>query len=165
MWPGPFTDDDLEKIEAKMKEITSQKLRFSRQDVSRDEAINFFSGLGEKYKVELLEEFTDPVVSYYQQENSSTLERSSPSSHRLSQGFQAHKRCGGLLARRSSINPMLQRIYGTAFFDKESLKKYLTFLEEAPESAITGDWERNWSCSVSRMKLAPEWLFITQGGR
>ncbi|MGO9689353.1 MAG: TGS domain-containing protein, partial [Syntrophobacteraceae bacterium] len=63
----PFTQDDLEKIEAKMKEITSQKLRFSRLDVPREEALGFFSGLGEKYKVELLEGFADPVVSYYQQ--------------------------------------------------------------------------------------------------
>ena len=127
----PFTDDDLEKIEAKMKEITSQKLRFSRQDVSRDEAINFFSGLGEKYKVELLEEFTDPVVSYYQQGDLVDLCRGPHLPHT---GFlKAFKltSVAGAYWRGNEHNPMLQRIYGTAFFDKESLKKYLTFLEEA----------------------------------
>ena len=127
----PFTDDDLEKIEAKMKEITSQKLRFSRQDVSRDEAINFFSGLGEKYKVELLEEFTDPVVSYYQQGDLVDLCRGPHLPHT---GFlKAFKltSVAGAYWRGNEHNPMLQRIYGTAFFDRESLKKYLTFLEEA----------------------------------
>ena len=127
----PFTEDDLEKIEAKMKEITSQKLRFSRQDVSREEAINFFSGLGEKYKVELLEEFTDPVVSYYQQGDLVDLCRGPHLPHT---GFlKAFKltSVAGAYWRGNEHNPMLQRIYGTAFFDKESLKKYLTFLEEA----------------------------------
>ena len=59
----PFTQEDLEKIEAKMREIVSQKLPFSRRDMPREEAIGFFAGLGESYKVELLEGFTDPVVS------------------------------------------------------------------------------------------------------
>ena len=127
----PFTQDDLEKIEAKMKEITSQKLRFSRLDVPREEAIGFFSGLGEKYKVELLEEFTDPVVSYYQQGDLVDLCRGPHIPHT---GFlKAFKltSVAGAYWRGTEHNPMLQRIYGTAFFDKESLKKYLTFLEEA----------------------------------
>jgi len=127
----PFTQDDLEKIEAKMKEITSQKLRFSRLDVPREEAIGFFSGLGEKYKVELLEEFTDPVVSYYQQGDLVDLCRGPHIPHT---GFlKAFKltSVAGAYWRGNEHNPMLQRIYGTAFFDKESLKKYLTFLEEA----------------------------------
>ena len=127
----PFTEDDLEKIEARMKEITSQKLRFSRRDVPREEAIGFFSGLGEKYKVELLEEFTDPVVSYYQQGDLVDLCRGPHIPHT---GFlKAFKltSVAGAYWRGSEHNPMLQRIYGTAFFDKESLKKYLTFLEEA----------------------------------
>ena len=127
----PFTQDDLEKIEAKMKEITSQKLRFSRLDVPREEALGFFSGLGEKYKVELLEGFTDPVVSYYQQGDLVDLCRGPHVPHT---GFlKAFKltSVAGAYWRGNEHNPMLQRIYGTAFFDKESLKKYLTFLEEA----------------------------------
>ncbi len=127
----PFTQDDLEKIEAKMKEITSQKLRFSRLDVPREEALGFFSGLGEKYKVELLEGFADPVVSYYQQGDLVDLCRGPHVPHT---GFlKAFKltSVAGAYWRGNEHNPMLQRIYGTAFFDKESLKKYLTFLEEA----------------------------------
>jgi threonyl-tRNA synthetase len=127
----PFTQEDLEKIEAKMREITSQKLPFSRRDVPREEAIGLFSRVGEKYKVELLEGFTDPVVSFYQQGDFIDLCRGPHVPH---SGFlKAFKltSVAGAYWRGDERNPMLQRIYGTAFFDAESLKKYLNFLEEA----------------------------------
>ncbi|MGA3116873.1 MAG: threonine--tRNA ligase [Syntrophobacteraceae bacterium] len=127
----PFTQEDLEKIEAKMREITSQKLAFSRREVPREEAIGYFSEVGEKYKVELLEEFTDPVVSFYQQGDFIDLCRGPHVPH---SGFlKAFKltSVAGAYWRGDERNPMLQRIYGTAFFDVESLKKYLKFLEEA----------------------------------
>ena len=127
----PFTQEDIEKIEARMKEITSQNLPFSRKEVPREEAIGFFSKLGEKYKVELLEEFTDPEVSYYQQGDFIDLCRGPHIPH--SGYLKAFKltSVAGAYWRGDERNPMLQRIYGTAFFDAESLKKYLTFLEEA----------------------------------
>ena len=127
----PFTQEDIEKIEARMKEITSQNLPFSRKEVPREEAIGFFSKLGEKYKVELLEEFTDPEVSYYQQGDFIYLCRGPHIPH--SGYLKAFKltSVAGAYWRGDERNPMLQRIYGTAFFDAESLKKYLTFLEEA----------------------------------
>ena len=127
----PFTQEDLEKIEAKMREITSQKLPFSRRDVPREEAIGLFSRVGEKYKVELLEGFTDPVVSFYQQGDFIDLCRGPHVPH---SGFlKAFKltSVAGAYWRGDERNPMLQRIYGTAFFDAESLKKYLNLLEEA----------------------------------
>ncbi|SPJ13821.1 threonyl-tRNA synthetase [Syntrophobacter sp. SbD2] len=127
----PFTQEDLEKIEAKMKEITSQKLPFFRRDVPREEAIGLFSRVGEKYKVELLESFTDPVVSFYQQGDFIDLCRGPHVPH---SGFlKAFKltSVAGAYWRGDERNPMLQRIYGTAFFDAESLKKYLNLLEEA----------------------------------
>ncbi len=126
-----FTQEDLEKIEAKMREITSQKLPFSRRDVPREEAIGLFSKVGEKYKVELLEGFTDPVVSFYQQGDFIDLCRGPHVPH---SGFlKAFKltSVAGAYWRGDERNPMLQRIYGTAFFDAESLKKYLNLLEEA----------------------------------
>jgi threonyl-tRNA synthetase len=129
--PRPFTQEDLEKIEAKMREITSRKIAFSRRDVPREEAIGFFSRVGEKYKVELLEEFTDPVVSFYQQGDFIDLCRGPHVPH---SGFlKAFKltSVAGAYWRGDERNQMLQRIYGTAFFDAESLKKYLNFLEEA----------------------------------
>ncbi len=127
----PFTQEDLEKIEAKMREITSQKIPFSRRDVPREEAIGLFSRVGEKYKVELLEGFTDPVVSFYQQGDFIDLCRGPHVPH---SGFlKAFKltSVAGAYWRGDERNPMLQRIYGTAFFDAESLKKYLHLLEEA----------------------------------
>jgi threonyl-tRNA synthetase len=127
----PFTQEDLEKIEAKMREIVSQKLPFSRRDMPREEAIGFFAGLGESYKVELLEGFTDPVVSIYRQGDFIDLCRGPHIPH---SGFlKAFKltSVAGAYWRGDERNPMLQRIYGTAFRDVESLKKYLTFLEEA----------------------------------
>ncbi|MHC1727927.1 MAG: threonine--tRNA ligase [Syntrophobacteraceae bacterium] len=127
----PFTQEDLEKIEAGMKEITSQKLRFERREVPREEAIGFFSGLGEKFKVELLQEFTDPTVSYYQQGDFIDLCRGP---HIPNSGYlKAFKltSVAGAYWRGDERNQMLQRIYGTAFFDKDSLKRYLNFLEEA----------------------------------
>ena len=129
--PRPFTQEDLEKIEARMTEIASQKLPFSRRDVPREEAIGFFSMVGEKYKVELLEGFADPVVSFYQQGDFIDLCRGPHVPH---SGFvKAFKliSVAGAYWRGDERNAMLQRIYGTAFFDAESLKKYLNFLEEA----------------------------------
>ena len=129
--PRPFTQEDLEKIEARMTEIASQKLPFSRRDVPREEAIGFFSSVGEKYKVELLEGFADPVVSFYQQGDFIDLCRGPHVPH---SGFvKAFKliSVAGAYWRGDERNTMLQRIYGTAFFDAESLKKYLNFLEEA----------------------------------
>lgn len=127
----PFTQDDLEKIEAKMKDIVSQKLSFSRREMPREEAMSFFDGMGEKYKVELLEGFTDPSVSIYQQGDFIDLCRGP---HIPNSGFLKSFKLtsvAGAYWRGDEHNAMLQRIYGTAFFDPESLKKYLTFLEEA----------------------------------
>jgi threonyl-tRNA synthetase len=127
----PFTQEDLEKIEARMREIVSQKLAFSRREVSREEAIALFSAMGEKYKVELLEEFRDPTVSIYQQGDFVDLCRGPhiPQTGLL-KAFKLTSQAGAYW-RGDEHNPMLQRIYGTAYFDVDSLKKYLTFLEEA----------------------------------
>ncbi len=127
----PFTQEDLEKIEAKMREITRQKLPFQRQDVPREEAIDFFSKMGEQYKVDLLREFTDSTVSYYRQGDFIDLCRGP---HIPNTGYlKAFKltSVAGAYWRGDEHNQMLQRIYGTAFFDVEALKKYLEFLEEA----------------------------------
>ncbi len=127
----PFTDEDLEKIEARMKEIVSKKLPFSRRDVAREEAIRDFSEKGEKYKVELLEEFTDPSVSYYQQGDFVDLCRGPHIPHTgYLRAFKLTS-VAGAYWRGDEHNQMLQRIYGTAFFDKDALKKYLNFLAEA----------------------------------
>ncbi|MGC8492902.1 MAG: threonine--tRNA ligase [Syntrophobacteraceae bacterium] len=127
----PFTQEDLEKIEERMREIVSKKLPFSRRDLPREEALGLFTTMGEKYKVDLLEQFADPTVSIYQQGDFVDLCRGP---HIPQTGFlKAFKltSVAGAYWRGDEKNPMLQRIYGTAFFDVESLKKYLAFLEEA----------------------------------
>jgi threonyl-tRNA synthetase len=127
----PFTHEDLEKIEAKMGEIVSGRHKFERREMDREEAIRVFREKGEKYKVELLESFGDPTVSLYQQGSFVDLCRGPHIPHT---GYlKAYKltSVAGAYWRGDERNPMLQRIYGTAFPDKEGLKKYLHFLEEA----------------------------------
>ena len=127
----PFTHEDLEKIEAKMGEIVSGRHKFERREMDREEAIGVFREKGEKYKVELLESFGDPTVSLYQQGSFVDLCRGPHIPHT---GYlKAYKltSVAGAYWRGDERNPMLQRIYGTAFPDKEGLKKYLHFLEEA----------------------------------
>jgi threonyl-tRNA synthetase len=129
--PDPFTPDDFERIEAQMAEIVSARLPFKRKELTVAEAIEFFDKQGEKYKVELLREMEVDSVSLYQQGEFTDLCRGPhlPDSSWL----KAFKllRVAGSYWRGDEKNPMLQRIYGTAFFDKKELKRYLNQLEEA----------------------------------
>ena len=127
----PFTPDDFELIEKKMQEIASARLPFVRKEMKVSEAIDFFDKQGEKYKVELLREMDVETVSTYQQGDFVDLCRGPhlPDSSWL----KAFKllRVAGSYWRGDEKNPMLQRLYGTAFYDKKELKKYLNQLEEA----------------------------------
>lgn len=127
----PFTQDDLDRIEAKMKELVGAKLKFERKVLPRDEAIDFFTRRGEGYKVELLQGFSDPTVSFYTQGDFVDLCRGPHVPH--SGYVRAFKltSVAGAYWRGDEHNTMLQRIYGTAFADRDALKKYLHFLEEA----------------------------------
>jgi threonyl-tRNA synthetase len=127
----PFTQEDLEKIETVMAEIVGKKLPFHRKVLSREDAIQRFESAREKYKVELIESFEDPTVSLYEQGDFVDLCRGP---HIPNTGYlKAYKltSVAGAYWRGDERNTMLQRIYGTAFPDKEALKKYLKFLEEA----------------------------------
>lgn len=129
--PRPFSPEDLEEIERRMARIISERLPFVRREVPRDEAIRFFKERGENYKVELLEELDEPTVSLYEQGTFVDLCRGP---HIPDTGYiRAFKltSVAGAYWRGDERNPMLQRIYGTAFADEESLEKYLNFLEEA----------------------------------
>ena len=97
--PEPFTPEDLAKIETHMAELTAQDLPFRRDEVSREQAINYFRSEGEAYKVELLEEIPQEKVSLYQQGNFIDLCRGPhmPSTG-YHQGLQAHRHLRGLLA-------------------------------------------------------------------
>ncbi|MFI5322392.1 MAG: threonine--tRNA ligase [Thermodesulfobacteriota bacterium] len=126
-----FTPEDLEKIEEKMREIVDQKKPLVRKKVSRQNAVDIFSGEGENYKVEIVNDLPpDQQITIYEQGDWHDLCRGP---HAPSTGYvKAFKllSIAGAYWRGDEKNPMLQRIYGTAFWDKKQLKKYLDKLEE-----------------------------------
>lgn len=129
----PFTPEDLEKIEAKMRDIVKADERFVREEVDRAEAIHTFSEMGEKYKAELIQGLAEQeVVSIYRQGAWFDLCRGPhlPSTKHVGTGFKLLKLAGAYW-RGDSKNAMLQRIYGTAWRDDKELKAYLHQLEEA----------------------------------
>jgi threonyl-tRNA synthetase len=127
----PFTPEDFEAIEAKMLETVRGGISFERNVVSKADAIELFEKKGEQYKVELLKEIEADTVSLYQLGDFVDLCRGPhvPNSSWL----QVYKliKVAGAYWRGDERNPMLQRLYGTAFADKKKLKKYLNALEEA----------------------------------
>ncbi|AMP90963.1 threonine--tRNA ligase [Legionella pneumophila] len=127
-----FTPDDLSLIEAKMHELAKANLAITRRELPRNEAIQYFKGLGEEYKAKIIADIPeDEVLSLYKQGDFEDLCRGP---HVPSTGFlKAFKltKVAGAYWRGDSNNEMLQRIYGTAWADKKSLEEYLFRLEEA----------------------------------
>ncbi|HRJ60344.1 MAG TPA: threonine--tRNA ligase [Azospirillaceae bacterium] len=129
----PFTPDDLEKIEAKMKEIVGRDKPLVREEWPRADAVAYFKNLGEHFKVELIEGLPDgEVVSVYRQGDWLDLCRGphAPSVGKVGMAFKLMK-VAGAYWRGDHRNPMLQRIYGTAWRDEKELKAHLHMLEEA----------------------------------
>jgi threonyl-tRNA synthetase len=128
---SPFTPEDLERIEVVMREIVKSDLRFIREDMPRERAIAFFEERGEPFKVEILRGIDAPTVSLYRQGDFVDLCRGP---HVTSTGqLRAFKllSASGAYWRGDEKNPMLQRIYGTAWLTQEELDKHLWRLEEA----------------------------------
>jgi threonyl-tRNA synthetase len=131
--PTPFTPEDLVRIEERMRDIVARDEPITRQEMSRDEAVSFFSAMGEKYKAEIIAQIpSDQPISLYRQGAFIDLCRGPhlPSTGRLGQAFKLMK-VAGAYWRGDARNEMLQRIYGTAWFDEKDLKAYLTMLDEA----------------------------------
>ena len=130
----PFTPEDLERIEARMHEIVGRNLPIVREVWDREEAKKVFGALGEHYKVEIIEDIIPEgeAVSVYRQGDWLDVCRGPhlPSTGKLGNGFKLMK-VAGAYWRGDSKNPMLQRIYGTAWRDKKELAAYLHRLEEA----------------------------------
>ncbi len=127
-----FTPDDLKAIEKKMSELAKGNDTVTRKVMPRDEAIDFFRGMGEEYKAEIIESIPQGEdLSLYQQGNFIDLCRGPhvPSTGKL-KAFKLMKLAGAYW-RGDSSNEMLQRVYGTAWQDKKALKAYLNRLEEA----------------------------------
>lgn len=128
----PFTPEDLEAIEKRMAELAKQDLTVSRSVMGRDEAVDYFRGIGEEYKAEIIESIpADEEIGLYGQGDFKDLCRGPhvPSTGKL-KAFKLTK-VAGAYWRGDSNNEMLQRIYGTAWADKKALKQYLVRLEEA----------------------------------
>jgi threonyl-tRNA synthetase len=128
----PFSEEDLRRIEEKMQEIVRRDLPIRREEWSRDEAIETFDRLGEKYKVEIIQGIPgDEPLSVYRQGEWFDLCRGPhvPSTGRL--GAFKLTTVAGAYWRGDSRNAMLQRVYGTAWADREQLEAHLKQVEEA----------------------------------
>lgn len=128
-----FTPEDLGRLEERMHEIVNRDEPFSREVWGRKEAIEFFKKQGESFKAEIIEGLpTGEEVTLYRQGNFIDLCRGPhlPSTGKLGHGFKLMKLAGAYW-RGDPKNPVLQRIYGTAWSTEKDLQTYLTRLEEA----------------------------------
>jgi threonyl-tRNA synthetase len=129
----PFTPEDLERLEVRMREIVDRDEKITREVWSRDEAVDFFKKQGERFKAEWIGEIpADEDISVYKQGNFVDLCTGPhlPSTGKLGKAFKLTK-VAGAYWRGDPTNPQLQRVYGTAWRDEKELKAYLTMLEEA----------------------------------
>ncbi len=130
----PFTPDDLEKMEKRMKEIVARDEEIIRTEMPRDEAVEFFRDMGEIYKAEIIASIpSDEPITLYRQGDFIDLCRGPhlPSTKYLGGDTFKLMNVAGAYWRGDSNNEMLQRVYGTAWRDKKELKAYLHRLEEA----------------------------------
>ncbi len=128
----PFTPDFLQKVEKEMQKIIKKNDRLERFELPRGEAIEFCKQANQPYKVELIEDLPEgEVISFYKQGDFTDLCAGPhlPSTGKV-KAFKLQS-IAGAYWRGSEKNKMLQRIYGTAFFDKDELAAYLEKLEEA----------------------------------
>ena len=125
----PISEDDFPKIEAEMKKIVKAKLPIRRREVSKAEALQFYKD--EPYKLEMIQDLEDGQISFYSQEEFTDLCRGPHVPHTgFVKAFKLMK-VSGAYWRADQSRAQLQRIYGTAYFNKKALKAYLHFLEEA----------------------------------
>ncbi len=129
----PFTPDDLPKIEAKMREIIARDAPFTCEVIDRKQAKKLFADKGETFKLELIDAIPEgDEIKIYSQREWLDLCRGPhmTSTGKVGKGFKLLK-IAGAYWRGDSNNPMLQRIYGTAWASEDDLKAYLHQLEEA----------------------------------
>ena len=126
---APISEDDFPKIEAEMKKIVKAKLPIRRREVSKAEALEFYQN--EPYKLEMIQDLEDGQISFYSQDEFTDLCRGPHVPHTgFVKAFKLMK-VSGAYWRADQSKAQLQRVYGTAYFNKKDLKAYLNFLEEA----------------------------------
>jgi len=129
--PERITEEDLKTIEEEMGRVVGEKIPFERDVLSREKALELFRGLGEDYKLELIQDLGDGNVSVYRQGDFVDLCRGP---HVPNTGYIKSFKLltvAGAYWRGDEHNKMLQRIYGTSWFDRKDLQAYLKRLEEA----------------------------------
>jgi len=125
----PVSEEDFPAIEAEMKKIIKAKIPFVRKNVSKAEALGFYRE--EEYKLEMINDLEDGTISLYTQGDFTDLCRGPHIPHTgFIKAFKLMK-VSGAYWRADQTRPQLQRIYGTAFFDKKELKAHLNFIAEA----------------------------------
>lgn len=131
-FPSPIGEDDLPRIEARMRELSDEDLPIVRREVPREAALEECRRAGQPYKVELIQDLPDEeIISFYDQGGWSDLCRGP---HVPSTSHVKHFKLlsiAGAYWRGNEKNPMLTRIYGTAWHTQEELDAYLQRLEEA----------------------------------
>ena len=126
-----FAPEDLERIEDKMRDIVRANHKFERQEMKKEDAVKLFKKLGETYKIDLIKDIPEEKVTIYKDGDFADLCRGP---HIESTGkIKAFKllSIAGAYWHGIETNPMLQRIYGTAFETDDELNSYLALLEEA----------------------------------
>ncbi|MBI5883774.1 MAG: threonine--tRNA ligase [Elusimicrobia bacterium] len=129
--PHHFVPEDLQKIEAKMREIAKARHPFAKSEHPKAEALKFFESRGEKLKLELINDLADGTISYYTHSDFTDLCKGPHVEHTGKIGHFKLTTIAGAYWRGDEKRPMLQRIYGVAFDTKESLAAHLAMLEEA----------------------------------
>ncbi|MEM7431161.1 MAG: threonine--tRNA ligase [Pseudomonadota bacterium] len=130
---APFTENDLATIEERMREIVDRDEAVTREVWQRDDAVEFFRGIGEDYKAEIIESIpAGETLTLYKQGEFIDLCRGPhlPSTGKLGKAFKL-THVSGAYWRGDSANAMLQRVYGTAWSTDKQLRQYLHRLEEA----------------------------------
>src|SRR5579884_596469 len=129
--PRPLTPEDLPDIEQRMRRIIAERHPFRQERWPREKALEYFRQKDQPYKVEIIENLPDEEVGIYQQGNFLDLCRGPHVENTGQIGPFKLMRVAGAYWRGDEHRPMLQRIYGTAWFTQEELDRYLWRLEEA----------------------------------
>ena len=169
----PFSSDDFEKIENKMRDIVDADYPIVREVWDKDEAIETFKKIGEDYKAQIIDDIIPPgeAITVYRQGDWFDLCRGPhlPSTGKLPKAFKLMKLAGAYW-RGDSKNEMLQRMYGTAWANEKDLKAHLHRLDEAgyeeiktPQLMDSVQWEKSghWGKYRENMFIVPD--FIPEG--
>ncbi|MDI6839618.1 MAG: threonine--tRNA ligase [bacterium] len=128
--PRPFTPEDIDKIEKKMKELIKADYKFTRKELNKTEAIDYFKAQGESYKIELINELSGTVSIYSNGAFTDLCLGPHISSTGKIKAFKLLK-VAGAYWRGDENNPMLQRIYGVSYPTQAELDNHIKRIEEA----------------------------------